>query len=377
MKNLLIIAIASMLSLTAAADNVSDIIKKAKHGDSAAQLEYARLLTTAGNGVKQDWNKAVKMFQQSAANGNPDAQWELGLLYEYGNHVDKDEQKAFELYSKSADSGSPIGTYLVAHCYQHGISVTEDRSMSDKLYAQSMDGLMALAPQEDKYVLNFIGSAYQWGDGVKADRKKAFEYYLISAHKGNPETQYKVGTFYERGQGVPRDRQAAIEWYGKSAAQGYQQGIDALASAVKSQEKYNRDMEKVRKVLIETCEAMEKKAREMDMIGVAVATILPKSTRVDWVAEMKVVDKTYKVDPDGTGWNLVAIAWSKTGEVIASGADSGNKERKRMMGELNYVGGAYDETDEFKFAFAFSGGDSEDDLAVAKYGIEYAKSLLK
>lgn len=135
-------------------------------------------------------------------------------------------------------------------------------------------------------------------------------------------------------------------------------------------------MDRLRKALTEACNEMDKKARAMDMKGVAVAAILPKESKIDWIGEMKVVDKTYNIDDSGKGWNLVAIAWSKTGEVIASGASSGNPDRKCMVGELNFVGGAYDETDMYKFAFAFSGGTSEDDLVVAKHGIEYMKSLL-
>ena len=52
------------------------------------------------------------------------------------------------------------------------------------------------------------------------------------------------------------------------------------------------------------------------------------------------------------------------------------QQRLCMTGELNYTGGAYGETEHYKFAFAFSGGLSEDDLAVAKFGISYLKSLL-
>lgn len=138
-----------------------------------------------------------------------------------------------------------------------------------------------------------------------------------------------------------------------------------------------QDMDRIREALVEACKQMEMKAREMDMKGVAVASVLPKDSQNDWIAEMKVVDKTFNVEDSEQGWNLVAIAWSKAGEVIVSGADSGNPDRKCMIGELNYVGGAYDENDAYKFAFAFSGGTSEDDLEVAKYGIECLKSLLK
>lgn len=228
MNKLIIMSISAILTLAACTGNVSDIAKKAEQGDAAAQLEYGRLLKTIGNGVEQDWTKAVDMLQRSAESGNPDAQWELGLMYEFENHVPKDEAKALSLYRRSADAGSPIGKYMVAHCYQHGIVVAEDHSVSDSLYAEAFHELMALAPQEDIYVLNFLGSAYFWGDGVKVDRKKGFEYYLISAKKGNPETQYKIGHCYEMGEGTEKDLEKAKEWYGKSAAQGYPDAIQAL-----------------------------------------------------------------------------------------------------------------------------------------------------
>lgn len=210
-------------------NRVSDIIQKAEQGDAAAQLEYGRLLKTIGNGVDQNWPKAVEMLQLSAQGGNEDAQWELGLMYENANHVTKDEQKALELYRRSADAGSPIGLYLVAHCYQHGIVVEENTAVSDSLYAKSFEQLMQLAPQEDIYVLNFVGSAYFWGDGIQIDREKAFGYYLTSAQKGNPETQYKIGYCYETGQGTTQNMEEALSWYKKSAAQGYPEAIDALA----------------------------------------------------------------------------------------------------------------------------------------------------
>lgn len=156
--------------------------------------------------------------------------------------------------------------------------------------------------------------------------------------------------------------------------------IKALAGS--SEEEYRQtinkenDMNNLRNAITETLEEMAKKAKSMNMQGVAVASVLSKETEVDWIGEMKVVDTPYNPDGGDKGWNLVAIAWSKAGEVIASGADSGNPERKCMTGELNYTGGAYDESTNYKYAFAFSGGLSEDDYAVAKFGISYLKALL-
>ena len=120
-------------------------------------------------------------------------------------------------------------------------------------------------------------------------------------------------------------------------------------------------------------EDMKAKAEEMGIQGVATASVLNKGETVDWIGEMKVVGTPYKLEE---GWNLVAIAWSKCGEVIATKADSGNPDHKKIMGELGFVGGAYDEYEGCKMAFAFSGATSEEDLEVAKYGIEKMKGYM-
>ncbi len=136
------------------------------------------------------------------------------------------------------------------------------------------------------------------------------------------------------------------------------------------------DKNKIREALASVLEDMKCKALEMNMNGVAVACCLPEGESVDWIGDMKVVETPYNPDGGDRGWNLVAIAWAKAGEVIASGADSGDSTRKCMLGEFNFMGGAYDEYKGCKLAFAFSGGLSEDDLYVAKYGIEQLKALL-
>ncbi len=118
---------------------------------------------------------------------------------------------------------------------------------------------------------------------------------------------------------------------------------------------------------------MKAKAIEMGIQGVATASILNNGETVDWIGEMKVVGTP--LDTKG-GFNLVAVAWSKCGEVIATGADSGNPNHQTMTGELGYAGGAYDEYEGCRMAFSFSGATSEEDLVVAKYGIEKMKECI-
>ena len=129
----------------------------------------------------------------------------------------------------------------------------------------------------------------------------------------------------------------------------------------------------LREKVVMALDDMKAKAIEMGIQGVATASVLNNGETDDWIGEMKVVGTPTN---QKEGWNLVAIAWSKCGEVIATGADSGNPDHQKMMGELGFVGGAYDEYEGCKMAFAFSGADSEEDLVVAKYGIEKMKGYI-
>ncbi len=139
--------------------------------------------------------------------------------------------------------------------------------------------------------------------------------------------------------------------------------------------KSNEDMTNVelREKIVMALDDMKAKAIEMGIQGVATASVLNKGEANDWIGEMKVVGTPCNQQE---GWNLVAIAWSKCGEVIATHANSGNPDHQKMMGELGFVGGAYDEYEGCKMAFAFSGADSEEDLVVAKYGIEKMKGYI-
>jgi hypothetical protein len=140
-----------------------------------------------------------------------------------------------------------------------------------------------------------------------------------------------------------------------------------------TKEETNMTNKQLREKVVMALDDMKAKAIEMGIQGVATASVLNSGDSVDWIGEMRVVGTP--VD-QVNNCNLVAIAWSKCSEVIATGADSGNPERQNLVGELGYAGGVYDEFDGCKLAFAFSGAKTEEDLVVAKYGIEKMKGYI-
>ena len=131
--------------------------------------------------------------------------------------------------------------------------------------------------------------------------------------------------------------------------------------------------EQLREKLAMALEDMKAKAIEMGIEGVAAASVLNSGDTINWIGEMKVVGKY--LDHDG-GFNLVAVAWSKCAEVMATLADSGNPNHQAITGELNYTGGAFDEYEGIRMAFAFSGATSEEDYVVAKHGIKKMKEYI-
>ncbi len=131
--------------------------------------------------------------------------------------------------------------------------------------------------------------------------------------------------------------------------------------------------DRLREYLTSVLEEMKTKAEEMHIQGVAVGAVLNRNESVDWVGGMKVVETPFNFKE---GWNLIAIAWSKCGEAMATQADSGDPAHTKILGECGFVGGAYEEYEGYKMSFAFSGALSEEDLEVAKHGIETMKKKL-
>ena len=62
-----------------------------------------------GKGVQKDDAKAVEWYRKAVAQGEPYAQNNLGLCYEYGTGVPHDRTKAVEWYRKAAAQGHSDG----------------------------------------------------------------------------------------------------------------------------------------------------------------------------------------------------------------------------------------------------------------------------
>jgi len=131
----------------------------------------------AGEGIPQDYAKAVECWQKAADQGLADAQHKLGFMYNTGRGVPADYVKAVEWYQKAANQG----------------------------YAKAQ---------------NNLGVMYANGKGVPTDYVKAVEWWEKAANQGIAEAQYVLGEVYATGRGVPKDDAIAIQWFQMTAVQG-------------------------------------------------------------------------------------------------------------------------------------------------------------
>jgi hypothetical protein len=123
--------------------------------------------------------------------------------------------------------------------------------------------------------------------------------------------------------------------------------------------------------------AMESRAAELNIIGVAVVAYAPGESIQDWTSKMAVVGRM-KIAPSATakGTNFLAIAYAKAAEMADTLENSGAAKRPPMMGEVGWRGGLVARVKTGYAMAAFSGASADQDVEVSQAGLEVLKTVL-
>ena len=90
---------------------------------------YAR-----GQGVPQSDTEAVKWLRKAAAQGDADAQFNLGLMYDMGEGVPENDAEAVHWFRKAAEQGDADAQFYLGRIYFLGEGVTEDFTLAYKWF---------------------------------------------------------------------------------------------------------------------------------------------------------------------------------------------------------------------------------------------------
>lgn len=157
--------------------------------------------------------ESVATYQLAAENGDAEAQFNLGRMYDEGHGVPRNPYEAVKWYRLAADQGHALGEANLGVMYMSGEGVPKD-------LAEAVRWFRLAAEQGDSTGQCNLGSMYGSGSGVPRDDTEAAKWYRLAAMQGNALGQSNLGGMYLTGQGVPKDATEAVKWFRLAADQG-------------------------------------------------------------------------------------------------------------------------------------------------------------
>ena len=148
---------------------------------------------------------SIETLESKAANGDNEALYQLGYVYENGQGVEIDLKKAKMYYKKAAEMGNRDARLAL------GLMQDLESDKSGKTTTHSTKVKVGRAK-------NILGDLDK--DAVKELKEEA--------EKGDAEAEYQLGAAYDSGYGVKRDSRKALKWYKSSAKHGYKPAIQLL-----------------------------------------------------------------------------------------------------------------------------------------------------
>jgi len=117
--------------------NLSHLKEDAYSGDRRSQLLLGSLYEDGKQGVHRNFPKAAKWYRRAAKQGYPQAQYNLGLLYEEGKGMTKNYHKATQWYKRAAEKGLSEAQNNLAVLYILGKGVAKDKNRAENLFRRA------------------------------------------------------------------------------------------------------------------------------------------------------------------------------------------------------------------------------------------------
>ena len=198
--------------------------KEAAEGNAEAQYQLG-CISYFGSALSRDvemamnWGKvepkdplsAFEWWTKASAQGHPGSELGLGAIYYLGKGVPKNPTKGFEYFAKAANGGNPAAQALLSNFYWTGQEVTKDLGKAVVLAQKA-------AEQGSPFGQTLLAGFYQYGHGVIKNSEKAAELYQMAAVAGNEGAQNSLAHAYAEGVGIPKDLVLAYAWANVAAA---------------------------------------------------------------------------------------------------------------------------------------------------------------
>jgi len=167
----------------------------------------------------------------AAANGNPAAEYEIGVRYSEGRGVPANLELAVQWFDRAAKQGLAPALYRLGSLYEKGLGVKKDLDKARQLY-------LAGADKGNAKAVHNLAVLYAEGIDGKPDYRTASQWFRKAADRGVADSQYNLGILYARGIGVEQNLAESYKWFALAAQQGDQDAAkkrDDVASRLDQQ----------------------------------------------------------------------------------------------------------------------------------------------
>ena len=175
-------------------------------------------------------SRTVNDLRSRATEGNPEAQYFLGLLMWYGDGVATDRDMAMDFFRRAAKQGHIHAQFNVGLILAFSApDPTHSQQDTDKDLHTALNWVSNAASEGLSDAHWLLGLMYRDGKGTEKDYDLAFEEFSKAAEAGSARGHFFVGMMHEYGLGTPQNFKDAAKGYRRAAAQADARAIYYLA----------------------------------------------------------------------------------------------------------------------------------------------------
>lgn len=182
--------------------------------EDAGMLHVVEKSSSAKGLVEKNSAQTVEFYHKAAELGDAQAQFSLGLCYEWGDGVTRDIAEAEKWYKKAAEKGSEEARTRLLSIAMIKDQVTDPDMKYGVLWWQQN------AEKGDAKAQYTTGYLLETGFGKVKDLDMAVQWYKKAAEQGFPAAENALGNCCLYGRGVEKDFVEAVKWFQRAAVHG-------------------------------------------------------------------------------------------------------------------------------------------------------------
>ena len=154
-----------------------------------------------------EYQLAMHHLLPFARQGNPEAQWRVGYMFDEAEGYSEDNVRGIYWYRLAAEQNHPAGQFLYGWMHDFG----EGTPLND---AEGHRWYLKAAANGHVTAMFYAAINFDTGEGTPVDDFEAVRYYRMAAETGHTGAAYNLAIMLREGEGgVPVDFVEALKWF--------------------------------------------------------------------------------------------------------------------------------------------------------------------